>query len=200
MAIVVNKEAKREFIALSCKDLLLEFGIKKLTVSQIADAAGIGKGTIYEYFSNKEDIVFEIISIFIVELEKELLCVASDFKISAPQKVVKFMGLLFEERYKKELVLYQEFLSIAISGGTLEMIEFRVQCQNRFETILAKIIDYGIQKGEFSQEASRLIPLFKLFYTGLTIDVLSSKVNAHQEIDAFLVAIAPCILTKKGAV
>ena len=73
MAIIVNKEEKRTNIALSCRELLLEYGINSLTISQIAKTAGVGKGTIYEYFENKEDIVFEIIRTFIAEHEKKLL-------------------------------------------------------------------------------------------------------------------------------
>lgn len=72
MAIIVNKEEKRRAIALSSRELLLEHGIKNITISKIAECAGVGKGTIYEYFTNKEDIVFEIISVFIAEHEKEL--------------------------------------------------------------------------------------------------------------------------------
>ena len=47
MAIVVDKEKKRSDIASACKDLLLEHGISNLTISQIAQTAGVGKGTIY---------------------------------------------------------------------------------------------------------------------------------------------------------
>ena len=72
MAIIVDKEKKRTDIACSCKELLLEYGIKNLTISQIAKTAGVGKGTVYEYFENKEDIVFEIITSFIAEHETKL--------------------------------------------------------------------------------------------------------------------------------
>ena len=56
MAIIVDKEKKRSDIACSCMEILLQYGIKNLTISQIAKTAGVGKGTIYEYFENKEDI------------------------------------------------------------------------------------------------------------------------------------------------
>ena len=51
---IVDKEQKRREIALSCSNLIHEIGIRKLTVAQVAITAGIGKGTIYEYFENKE--------------------------------------------------------------------------------------------------------------------------------------------------
>jgi len=76
MAIIVDKIQKRQDIALSCKSLVLENGIKNLTISQIAKTAGVGKGTIYDYFKNKEDLVFEIVYSLmqkhIVKLEKKI--------------------------------------------------------------------------------------------------------------------------------
>ena len=69
----VNKDEKRREIALKCSDLIHEVGMKKLTVAEVAKTADIGKGTIYEYFENKEDIIFEIINIHIEKHNKELL-------------------------------------------------------------------------------------------------------------------------------
>ena len=57
---IVDKEQKRREIALSCSNLIHEIGIRKLTVAQVAKTAGIGKGTIYEYFENKDDIVLKL--------------------------------------------------------------------------------------------------------------------------------------------
>ena len=73
MAIIVDKEQKKKDIALGTKALILEHGISNLTISQIAKAANIGKGTVYEYFKNKDEIVFELVEILMDEhnLQKE---------------------------------------------------------------------------------------------------------------------------------
>ncbi len=67
MAIIVDKEQKKKDIALSIRELLLNNGINNITISQIAKNASIGKGTIYEYFSNKNEIVFELVEILMQE-------------------------------------------------------------------------------------------------------------------------------------
>ena len=46
MAIIVDKVQKRSDIAFSCKKLILDKGIKNITISEIAKTAGVGKGTI----------------------------------------------------------------------------------------------------------------------------------------------------------
>ena len=65
MAKIVDKIQKRKDIALACKSLFVEKSIQDLTISKIAQTAGIGKGSLYDYFENKEDIVFELIEILI---------------------------------------------------------------------------------------------------------------------------------------
>ncbi|MDD5405616.1 MAG: TetR/AcrR family transcriptional regulator [Sulfurovaceae bacterium] len=186
MAIVVDKEEKRRSIALACKGLLLENGIKNLTVSQIAQAAGIGKGTIYEYFANKDEIIFEIITLFIDEFQQDLIKVIENNTLCSRDKLEYFMMLVFSENYNKELAIYQEFLSIALSGALSDIVEFRNNCRNSFEVVLHSIIEQGINNKELQQNAKVLIPMIRYFHTGLIVDVALGQVDAKEEIDKFL--------------
>ncbi len=186
MAIVVDKEEKRRLIALSCKELLFEHGIKNITVSQIAKAASIGKGTIYEYFTNKDEIVFEIITLFIDQFQEDLAIVVADEALSSREKLEYFMLLVFSKNYNKEFAIYQEFLSIALSGASLGIIEFRNNCRDGFEGVLHRIIEQGIEAKELQQNAKLLIPMIRYFHTGLIVDVALGQVEAKEEIDKFI--------------
>ena len=96
MAIIVDKIQKRKDIALSCIDLLLEKGIKKLTVSEVAAQAGVAKGSIYDYFVNKEDIVFEIIRIHIENYQDELYTQMTP-DLSTRQKIFLLFDFFLKE-------------------------------------------------------------------------------------------------------
>jgi TetR/AcrR family transcriptional regulator, repressor of fatR-cypB operon len=37
--------------------MILEYGLQDISMSQIAQRAGVGMGTIYNYFASKEDLV-----------------------------------------------------------------------------------------------------------------------------------------------
>ncbi|GAA3167705.1 TetR/AcrR family transcriptional regulator [Nonomuraea roseoviolacea] len=41
----------------SARELVLDHGVRKVTVSEIAHAAGVGKGTVYLYWAAKEDLI-----------------------------------------------------------------------------------------------------------------------------------------------
>ena len=186
MAIIVNKEEKRRNIALSCRELLLEHGIDNLTISQIARTAGVGKGTIYEYFENKEDIVFEIITTFIVEHEKRLEEI-SLANIPTREKLFHFLYLLFEnETAKRHLNIYKEFLAISLMHEAKEMLEFSEQCREKFIMILNWILEAGMASGELNRQMPISASSLVLFGTGLVVDSRLSTCDVEKEINIFL--------------
>jgi AcrR family transcriptional regulator len=196
MAIIVNKEEKRRNIALSCRELLLEHGINSLTISQIAQTAAVGKGTIYEYFENKEDIVFEIITTFIADHEKKLLALVTE-PIATKDKLFHFFYFLFEDEVaRKHLKVYKEFLAISLSNEPEEMLLFSEECQDKFIFILNQIIESGRTSGEIERSMPISASSLLLFATGLVVDSRLESCDIQKEIHLFLDMLLP--LTQKG--
>ena len=79
----MNKLEKRKQIARSCCNLFLKYGFNNISVNSLAKNAGIAKGTIYEYFSSKEDIILELMCCLQEEYDKKVL---SKIKSSNPKK------------------------------------------------------------------------------------------------------------------
>lgn len=154
MAIIVDKVQKRKDIALSCKELFFQNGIKDLTVSQVAKAAGVGKGTIYDYFKNKEDIVFEIVNILMVEhnedKHKKLNSVTS-----TREKIKEFSSIFYDEKDIELRQLYKEFISISLTNPDKEMVEFQTACTNNYFQWFEEIIDEGIANGELVEGSKK---------------------------------------------
>ena len=196
MAILVNKEEKRSNIACSCKEILLEHGIKNLTISQIAKTAGVGKGTIYEYFENKEDIVFEIITMFISEHEKKLYEL-TDQNINTKDKLFHFFNMLDEdENCDQQLNIYREFLAISITNGTQEMVDFNIKRRGKFTDILGQIMKEGVMKGEIHTEAQDMVSALLTFKLGLVIEMHTAALDPKYEITRFLDALFKLIEIK----
>ena len=126
---VVNKEQRRKEIARTCSDLIHDIGMKKLTVAQVAIKAGIGKGTIYEYFENKDDIVFEIMNIHIDTYHNEFLETIKDVK-STKQKIFHFFKFVIDDSIEnlKHFNGYKEYLSIVLSDDNHAMKKFNLKC------------------------------------------------------------------------
>ena len=52
--------SKKEEILLSTLDLASKYGLKSLSMSQIADSVGIKKPSLYNYFNSKEELIKEM--------------------------------------------------------------------------------------------------------------------------------------------
>ena len=66
------KPDKRELILEAAARVFGEKGFHQATVEEIAKEAGVGKGTIYQYFDSKDEIFRELHQWFIQRYLKEL--------------------------------------------------------------------------------------------------------------------------------
>jgi AcrR family transcriptional regulator len=170
MAPRVDKEQKRREIAISCMDLINQLGIRKLTVSEAAKTAGIGKGTIYEYFENKDDIVFEIININIENYHNEFLENIKDIK-TIKEKVFLFFKFVLDEsaENQKEFNGYKEYLSVVLSDDNQSMKKYNNKCHIFFTEQLKKIFLEGIEKKELTPKSLDFVDSLIVFENGLTL-------------------------------
>jgi len=196
VAIIVNKEEKRNSIACACKEILLQHGINNLTISQIAKTAGVGKGTVYEYFENKEDIVFEIITVFIAEYEEILQELVSQ-DISTKEKVLHFLCQIHEEEEgRRQLRIYREFLAISLTNGTEGMLAFNTKCRKQFSAILENILQDGIEKKEIKAEAMDFVSAMLVYKLGLIVESHTSELDVKKDAEAYMNALFALIEIK----
>lgn len=185
---IVNKEERRKEIAFACYDLIHDVGIKKLTISQVAKTAGIGKGTVYEYFENKEDIIFEIINHHIDEYHEEFLNDIKNIETTR-EKVLLFFKFVMDdsEENLKHFNGYKEFLSIVLSGEKDAMLDYNTSCNDFFMRQLSIVLQEGINKGELLDTALDLVEGIMTFEKGVVLLKMSQRdFDAKNVIETFI--------------
>ena len=179
MAIIVDKHKKRKDIALSCKNLILTNGINNLTVSQVAKTAGIGKGTVYEYFKNKDEIVFELVNVLMQEhneiKEKKLSSVSS-----TKAKIKVFFDFFYNDEDFELRELYKDFTAITLMNKNENMIAFQTECFEVYVDWIENIIEDGIAKNELIPHAKELI--MGLFAYAQGIFIMSVTTNSIENL------------------
>jgi AcrR family transcriptional regulator len=198
MAIIVDKVQKRKDIALSCIDLLLEKGIKKLTVSEVAKQAGVAKGSIYDYFINKEDIVFEIIRNDIVNYRDNLYEQITP-NISTREKFFLLFDFLLNENevFQKHQNIYKEYVSINLGTQNDNMCDFNKECSVFFKTTIEKLIEEGIKKGELIEKSLKLTAGFLAVEKGFLMIRWTEEKDVKCELKEFINMIFDLIEVKK---
>ena len=187
MAIIVDKEQKKRDIALACKDLFFQSSIKDLSIATIAKTAGVGKGTIYNYFHNKEEILFEIVNILLQEHDvKKREKLAQERTTKGKIKV--FSDFFYNDDDVELRELYKDFVAIALSSPSKEMKEFQTNHAEYYYSWMQEIIQEGIDKGEIIPESINLIQTLCAANEGLFIASISTNriENLAQEIDVHI--------------
>lgn len=185
---IVNKEKKRREIALACSGLIFELGIRNLTVAQVAKTAGIGKGTVYEYFENKDDIIFEIINSHIEAYHEEFLKAVKNIETTR-EKVLLFFKFVTDdsEENMKHFNGYRDYLSVVLSGDNEPMRVFNTNCNTFFTTQLRMIFQEGIDSGELNQNALENVETIMTFEKGVVFQKMTQvDFDAKSSIENFI--------------
>ena len=187
MAIVVDKAKKRQTIALACKELVINEDIRSLTISKITSHAGIGKGSFYEYFENKEDLVFELAQTLMNEYNS-LLEIKLNETEDKLDKLKLFASFFYDSKYADLRKLYNEFTAISLVAPNRQIQEFQMECFNLYSGWLEKIIledDNSLELKVISKQLSKiLISSVKGIYITCVSTGNSDKVE--QEINSFI--------------
>lgn len=197
MAIIVDKMQKRKDIALTCKALFVKKGFKNLTISEIANEAGVGKGTLYDYFKNKEDIVFEIVNILLAEHNtKKEQKIAQAF--STKERIKSFFEFFYNEEAELR-ELYKEFVSISLGEPSSEMSEFHSLCYVTYGEWLKKILQEGVKNGEIIEHAVALSNGLFALGQGMFISSCArgAEENLREEIENYIDTLFDLIEVKK---
>ena len=198
MAIIVDKEQKKRDIALACKDLFFQNSVKDLSISTIAATAGVGKGTIYNYFNNKEEILFEIVNILLREhdiVKREKLSRESTTK----GKIKVFSDFFYNEEDLELRELYKDFVAISLSSPSKEIKDFQTNHATYYHSWMKGIVQEGIEKNEITPESINLVQTICAANEGLFIASVSTNriENLEREINLHIDAMFNFMERKK---
>lgn len=89
------KLSTQERILNAALDVFSEKGFHSATVDEIAERAGLGKGTLYRYFSNKETLFKELVRLRLGELERSATAIL-DGHDDVLTMITKYLRVYFE--------------------------------------------------------------------------------------------------------
>jgi AcrR family transcriptional regulator len=152
-----QKKEKRERILAAAADVFGKRGFNGTVMADIAAAANIGKGTLYEYFDSKEALffgVFEWLSNVMTQRARVSLGALTG---SAKERLIALGESLFEDwaEMKMFFSLVMEFWAASASGSP----KLRERLKDHFHTVysafrglVSQLIGEGIERGEFQPD------------------------------------------------
>ena len=92
----VHRERQRRRILESAEKLFDEYGIDRVTMSEITSASGVRTSTVYQYFSGKDDIIWAILEKVLAESASRAKA-AMDGEKTALKKVTALLELMADD-------------------------------------------------------------------------------------------------------
>ncbi len=74
-------------------DLIIENGIMETTLKDIALKVGISKGTLYYYYSAKEDLIFDVADYYLKVITEDLITWINEIDFSLPAENIIFEAI-----------------------------------------------------------------------------------------------------------
>lgn len=168
------------------------FGYKATTMDQVARLANVGKGTIYTFFKNKEELFNEIVSSLVKEMiaEAEAVIVPG---LPFAENVHHALYRLLEFRSKHQLMI--KLVQEEKEMGTLAVSEMLVHVEEEIIGYLKKKMDIAVAKGAIPPTNTELTSFLLL---KLYISLVSDWERKHEPLNSEQIADVMKIFLLKG--
>lgn len=155
---VVDKEAKRRQIQKAALKVFARQGIYDFKMIEIAEMAGVGKGTLYEYFPSKNDLIVGCFNEFMTEFDEHVASRLAELT-DPVEKIRKLIAASFEFCLADKELLDTLFdfyaASIPRRDGKSLLSELSPMYQQMIAHVAA-IIDDGVSTGVFRSTDGKL--------------------------------------------
>ncbi len=179
-----SKTDKKELIIKAAMKVFSKNGFHKAKMQNIADEAGIGKGTLYEYFDSKKMLFSEMIRVMLDEyIQKAKATINKDLSFEEILGAyIKFQG----EQMDNHIGMAQSFVNQS-NGIPEEMKCWRFKVRNDLLGVMRDVFSNASQNGEIRKGIDVQIAvqcifgsvnqfyLDKYFIEGKSLDEIDTK-------------------------
>lgn len=143
---MVTQKPKKARIIEAAVDIFAQKGFHETTMKEIARAAGVGKGTLYIHFKNKDDLFSKVLDSGIEELAWFVKNRIQDLE-SPPEKLKK--AIKAQLQYFKENEQFCVFAFREVWAYREDLKDQIEKLHNKHTVIIKDIISEGNKKGHF---------------------------------------------------
>ncbi|WP_147589648.1 TetR/AcrR family transcriptional regulator [Clostridium paraputrificum] len=197
MKVIKNGEERKHEILDIAKELFIEKGYENTSIVNILEKVGIAKGTLYYYFTSKEEILDAIIDRISEKIFYKAQEISKDPSLSVQEKILGVvMSLNIEDDKEKKIV------------NNIHNPQNLLMHQKQFDSIidnvvpiLTKVICEGIEKGIFNTDYPLETVEMILIYTQTVFDSNNnlSMEETLRKISAFIVNLERLLDAEKGS-
>ncbi len=135
----------------AARELFLEHGYSKVSASEIAEAVGISKKTLYREFTTKDDILRAVVLPKLKESTKRIDAILADRSIAFPEKLRSVLSIIGTQQQRVTPIFIRD-ISIHAPGVWAEIREHKQARLKKFESLLEEGIKLGFFRSDIPEE------------------------------------------------
>jgi AcrR family transcriptional regulator len=184
MRSVATREDIRDLILDATDRLLARYGYKKMTMEDLAQEVGIGKGTIYLHFPSKEDVVLSHVDRIVARLKDELWKVARGAG-TPPSRLRRMLVLRVMFRFDS-VQHYTESLSDLLAALRPGLLARRRRHFEEEAEVISEVLDEGRRDGlfDFRDEAAAARTLLTATNALLPYSLSARELGGRAELES----------------
>ena len=190
---IVDKEAKKLAILHAAMHVFARQGIVKTKMIDIARYAGVGKGTIYEYFRSKEEIFVSAFQYFFQDIEMALqnVVASNGDPVAKLELIVERSCEMFLHDGGEFAEIMMDFWAEGVRNKDKDVMEI-INLKAIYETYRELIIDIlqeGIRQHKFRQvDVKSVAAIFIGAFDGLLLQWIMDrqKIDIQKAADAMV--------------
>lgn len=140
----MDKKEKESKLLSTALDLFTKKGVNNTSIQDIADEAGVGKGTFYLYFKDKYDIRDKVIANCSSKLFSDALTALNNSYIqSFEDQIIFIINYILDELNKNKILLklISKNLSFGLFNNTISNLSNLSNIENNPETLYEKFVN-----------------------------------------------------------
>lgn len=190
--------SKKERIYEAALVLFCRFGLQKVNMQEIADAAGVSKKTLYNHFEGKDELFNLTIHWHVEEIVQFYEELSENSKLSTAEKLIKAVAYASQELSLKHSLVYEDMkrMNPYINQPPIKYIQKNIQ------RAIGRLIDQAKEEGlcRLDYSTSKLtIVLFTMISGLLSWEEVDEMPLQPQELfEAAITLVFDSLLTEKG--
>ena len=151
-------EARPEELIQAALSVFGERGFRQTTLTEVAERAGVSKGTVYLYFESKDDLFRAVVTQKVVSLLEPAEAMARSHAGSAAELLTKLVHRMWEAMSKKDMGCLSRLVQTELTQFPDLRRFFFEEVIQRHRRLLHGIAVRGVATGEFRKEATTILP------------------------------------------
>jgi len=203
---IVDKNIRKKIISNSAMELFANNGIQNTTINQIADHCGMGKGTLYEYYKSKDDILLDIFNIIVDDAERYIideLDSANSYTETLKALLIGYIKFINSLPKNSVIVIFAFQIETFLkkdSPHLKDILQKKEEKRKSYEQYIIEALEMMKDSGEFVNfDTTEFIKVYYNYISGLAMNLLFMPEDDHiKNIDFFIDSLINGIKKHRG--